>query len=147
MAVSSKRPEHVALVSLILSVASFGIAFLVGRWSNFFAVYSMSWLMLSSALIWLVLCLQFHQRALAEQEKLDMGQLSKDESASTIFQAMPPVEAAASTPPAKYGLYPTFFINGMVKEPVATVLATALPETDPIKPLAKTAIFAGPPTL
>ncbi len=58
----------------------------------------------------------------------------------------PPVDAAASTPPAMAGLYPILFIKGMVKEPVATVFATALPETDPMKPLEITAIFAGPPT-
>ncbi len=87
MTVSSKRPEHIAIVSLILSVVFFGIAFFLGRWSGFFAVSAISWLILSSALIWLVLCIQFHQRSLAEQEKLDMGQLSKDEKASTIFQA------------------------------------------------------------
>ena len=87
MTVSSKRPEHIALVSLILSVVFFGIAFFLGRWSGFFAVSAISWLILSSALIWLILCVQFHQRALAEQEKLDMSQLGKDEKASTIFQA------------------------------------------------------------
>jgi len=87
MTVSSKRPEHISLVSLILSVVFFGIAFLLGRWSGFFAVSAISWLILSSALIWFILCLQFHQRALAEQEKLDMSQLGKDEKASTIFQA------------------------------------------------------------
>ena len=87
MTVSSKRPEHIAIVSLILSVIFFGIAFFLGRWSGFFAVSAISWLILSSALIWLVLCVQFHQRCLAEQEKLDMGQLVKDEKASAIFQA------------------------------------------------------------
>ena len=87
MTVSSKRPEHIALVSLILSVFFSLIAFFLGRWSGFFAVSAISWMLLSSALIWLVLCLQFHQRALAEQEKLDMGQLGKDEKASTMFQA------------------------------------------------------------
>ena len=30
----------------------------------------------------------------------------------------PPAEAAASTPPAYSGLYPIFFIKGMVKVPV-----------------------------
>jgi len=87
MTVSSKRPEHISLVSLILSLVFFGIAFFLGRWSGFFAVSAISWLILSSALIWLALCVQFHQRALAEQEKLDMSQLGKDEKASTIFQA------------------------------------------------------------
>jgi regulator of protease activity HflC (stomatin/prohibitin superfamily) len=87
MAVSSKRPEYVALVSLILSVVFFGIAFFVGRWSGFFAVSAVAWLLLSAALIWLVLVIQFHQRALAEQEKLDMTQLVKGKEAPTIFQA------------------------------------------------------------
>lgn len=87
MTVSSKRPEHIAIVSLILSVIFFGIAFFLGRWSGFFAVSAISWLILASALIWLVLCVQFHQRSLAEQEKLDTGQLVRDEKASAIFQA------------------------------------------------------------
>ena len=87
MAVSSKRPEYVALASLILSVIFFGIAFFVGRWSGFFAVFAVGWLLLSAALIWLVLVIQFHQRALAEQEKLDMTQLAEGKDASTIFQA------------------------------------------------------------
>jgi regulator of protease activity HflC (stomatin/prohibitin superfamily) len=87
MTVSSKRPEHISLVSLILSVVFFGIAFFLGRWSGFFAISAIGWLILSSALIWLILCLQFHQRALAEQEKLDMSQLGKDEMSSAIFQA------------------------------------------------------------
>lgn len=87
MTASSKRPENISIVSLILSIVFFGIAFFLGRWSGFFAVSAISWLILSSALIWLVLCVQFHQRSLAEQEKLDMGQLVKDEKASAIFQA------------------------------------------------------------
>ena len=86
MTVSSKRPVHVALVSLILSVVFFGISFLLGRWSGFSAISAVGWLNLSVALIWLVLWLQFYQRSLAEQEKLDAGQLSR-EGASTIFQA------------------------------------------------------------
>ena len=87
MTVSSKRPENIAIVSLILSVIFFGIAFFLGRWSGIFALSAVSWLILSSALIWLVLSVQFHQRSLAEQEKLDMGQLVKDEKSSAIFQA------------------------------------------------------------
>jgi membrane protease subunit HflK len=87
MTVSSKRPNHVALVSLILSIIFFGIVFFLGRWSGFFAVSAVSWLILSVAFIWFVLCLQFYQRCLAEQEKLDAGQLVRDERTSTIFQA------------------------------------------------------------
>ena len=87
MTVSSKRPVHVALVSLILSIIFFGIAFFLGRWSGFFAVSAVSWLILSATLAWLVLCLQFYQRCLAEQEELDAGQLVRDEKTSAIFQA------------------------------------------------------------
>jgi len=71
MTVSSKRPENIAIVSLVLSVVFFGIAFFLGQWSGFFALSAISWLILSSALIWLVLSVQFHQRSLAEREKLE----------------------------------------------------------------------------
>ncbi len=87
MAISSKRAEYVARVSLILSVVSFGVVFFVGRWSGFFALSEVSWLILSAALIWFVLAIQFHQRALAEQEKLDISQLAESKQDSTIFQA------------------------------------------------------------
>ena len=36
-------------------------------------------------------------------------------------------------------------ISGIVKVPVVAALATALPEREPIRPLASTATFAGPP--
>jgi len=57
----------------------------------------------------------------------------------------PPVPAAASTPAAKTGLYPTLFMRGIVKEPTVTALATEEPLMEPMKPLAMTATLAGPP--
>jgi len=57
----------------------------------------------------------------------------------------PPVEATASTAPAKVGRYPIFFIKGIVKEPVLTTLATALPEMVRKSELLKMATLAGPP--
>jgi len=57
------------------------------------------------------------------------------------------MEAAGSIAPAIWGLNPAFFIMGMVNAPVETVLAIALPEMEPKKPLAITATLAGPPTL
>jgi membrane protease subunit HflK len=87
MAISSKRAEYLARASLALSVLFFVIALLIGRWSGFFAVSAISWLLLAAVLIWFVLCLQFHQRALAEQEKLDTTQLAGGKQDSTIFQA------------------------------------------------------------
>jgi len=87
MTISSKPAKRVALASLILSVVFFGIAFFVGRWSGFFAVSAVRWLLLLAALIWSVLIIQFHQRTLAEQEKLDISQLAETKEATKIFQA------------------------------------------------------------
>jgi len=88
MAISSRRAENVAIVSLVVEVVFFVLVLLIGRWSGFLAVNSAAWLILSAALVWAVLALQFHQRSLAEQEKLDLSQLDKAEKqASGIFQA------------------------------------------------------------
>ena len=57
----------------------------------------------------------------------------------------PPVLAAASTAPAKRGRNPALRMMGIVKEPVVTTLATALPERDPMKAEATAAVLAGPP--
>jgi regulator of protease activity HflC (stomatin/prohibitin superfamily) len=87
MAVTSKRAEYLARVSLAVSVVFFIITLLVGLRSDIFAVFAVSWLVLSSVLVWFVLCLHFYQRSLAEQEKLDLTQLAKDRESGTIFQA------------------------------------------------------------
>ena len=60
---------------------------------------------------------------------------------------MPPMEADGSMAPATCGLKPAFFIRGMVKAPVETVLAMADPDTEPKNPEASTATLAGPPTV
>ncbi len=86
MTMTSKRPEQVAWISLVLSVLFFAITFLLGRWSGFFAVSAISWLGLSAVLVWVVLAIQFHQRSLAEQEKRDLSQLTEGDRESTIFQ-------------------------------------------------------------
>ena len=59
----------------------------------------------------------------------------------------PPVEETASTAPANSSRYFCFFISGMVKAPVVTTLAMALPEMVPMMALEITAILAGPPRL
>ncbi len=86
MTTTSKRPEQLAWASLITSLVFFGIAFVLGRWSGFTALSAASWQILGAALIWFVLAVQFHQRSLAEQEKLDMRQLAQEHSGATIFQ-------------------------------------------------------------
>jgi len=110
MTTSSKRPEHVAWASLILSVVFFGVAFFLGRWSGLFAVSAISWLSLSAVLIWLVLAIQFHQRALAEQEKLDLGELAKDERASTIFEGKGERAALFAAAHRRLGVLEKWFI-------------------------------------
>ena len=57
----------------------------------------------------------------------------------------PPVEATASTAPAKSFLYPVFFISGMVMVPVVATFAMADPLIIPIRADAITETFAGPP--
>ena len=59
----------------------------------------------------------------------------------------PPVEAAASTPPANCGRKPLDFINGIVMTPVDAVLATAEPEIVPVKAEERTATKAAPPLI
>lgn len=86
MTTSSKRPEQVAWISLVLSLVFFGVSFFLGRWSGFFAVSAVGWQVLGATLIWLVLAIQFHQRSLAEQEKLDMSQLVQEGEGSDLFQ-------------------------------------------------------------
>ncbi len=110
MKISAKRAEYVALLSLILSVIFSIIALLVGLWSGFFAVFAVSWFILLSALICLVLVIQFHQRALAEQEKLDMSQLGVDERSSTIFQAKGEQAALFAVAQRRLGLLEKWFL-------------------------------------
>lgn len=86
MTTSSKRPEHVAWTALVASLVFFAVAFFLGHWSGFVAVWAVGWQILAAAFIWLVLAIQFHQRSLAEQERLDMTQLVDEKRASTIFQ-------------------------------------------------------------
>jgi len=86
MTISSKRAEYAALTAFILSSIFFGTTFLLGRWSGSLAVFVVSWQILSAALIWLVLLIQFHQRSLAHREKLDMAQLTDSGRDGTIFQ-------------------------------------------------------------
>ena len=85
MAVSSKPAKRLSLAALVFSIVVFVITLLVGQWSGFFGICAVGWMTLSAVLIWFVLCLQFHQRSLAEQEKLDGVPLAENEKATTIF--------------------------------------------------------------
>jgi hypothetical protein len=60
---------------------------------------------------------------------------------------IPPLEATASTPAAKAGLKPVFFIRGMVTAPVIIMLATGEPVMLPTRALDATDVWAGPPLI
>ena len=57
----------------------------------------------------------------------------------------PPVDATASMAPATLREYPPSRMRGIVITPVDATLDTALPEIEPKRPDATTAIFADPP--
>ncbi len=86
MAISFKRAGHTALMGLILSLLFAVITLVVGSTSGVLALAAMSLQVFGVALVWFGLVILYHQRRLAEQEKLDMAQLAGSESSDTIFQ-------------------------------------------------------------
>jgi len=110
MRLSSKRAEHLAGATLALSTVFFVLSLLIGLWSNFNAVYQVSWFILGAVLIWFVLLLQFHQRSLAEQEMLDTSQLNKDEKASAIFQSGQERAAVFALAQRRLGIFEKWFL-------------------------------------
>lgn len=85
MNVSSRKAETVSLIAFILSLVFVLFALFFGASVGVLAMYLLGWVFLAGTGVWLVLLIQFHQRYLAEQEKLDMTQLSRSESQETIF--------------------------------------------------------------
>ncbi|MHC4551192.1 MAG: protease modulator HflK [Planctomycetota bacterium] len=85
MNVSSRKARKVSLIAFILSLIFFVFTLALGAAVKVLAMYLMSWVILAGAMVWLILVLQFHQRVLAEQEKLDMSQLAKSDQQGTIF--------------------------------------------------------------
>lgn len=83
----SKKAETISLIALILSALFFVGTVLLGVLGFVQGIYLYSWLMLASAMVWLVLLVQFKHRTAAEQEKLDMAQLAKSNQQGTIFSS------------------------------------------------------------
>lgn len=86
MQTESKKAGIVSLLALVLSTVFFLGSLILGRLTDVFAVYALSWQILAAAVIWAVLAIQFYQRTLAEQEKLDIAALGRS-SGDTIFEA------------------------------------------------------------
>jgi uncharacterized membrane protein len=85
MNISSKKAQNTALLGLCLSVVFFLVTFWLGAYWSARVLSFLSWQILAGALVWLVLVIQFYQRSLAEQEKLDMSRMSKAIQQDTIF--------------------------------------------------------------
>jgi len=86
MALSSGRAKYLSAASLIVSTVFFILILIIGKWSGFGPISSAGFYLLSTTVIWFVLLIQFYQRTLAEQEKLDIHQLSSDQRTRTIFE-------------------------------------------------------------
>ncbi len=86
MADSSKRAQNISLFGLILSLVFFVTTLVLAAFLQSPMLYILSWQVLSTLLIWLVLLIQFFHRCRAEQEKLDMDQLSRAHEKHTIFE-------------------------------------------------------------
>jgi regulator of protease activity HflC (stomatin/prohibitin superfamily) len=82
-----RRAAHVCLAALILSAIFFPACFILSKVTGVYALFALSWQILAAAVIWAVLAVQFYQKALVEQEKLDISQLAKGSGGDTIFEA------------------------------------------------------------
>ena len=82
---SSRKARTVSEIALILSFIFFAFTLFLGAYIMARPLYFLSYQFLAGTLVWLVLLIQLHQRCLAEQEKLDMTQLSKQDTQGTIF--------------------------------------------------------------
>ncbi len=86
MNISSKRAKYVAMTGLVLSIIFYVSCCIIGGVTGAFAVWALGWQNLAGMFIWFVLVIVFHQRSLAEQEKLDMKLLAQSKTGETIFQ-------------------------------------------------------------
>jgi membrane protease subunit HflK len=86
MQTEAKRAGLVCVTALILSAIFFLGSFILGKVTGVFALYAISWYIIASAVIWGILAIQFYQKSLAQQEKLDMAEM-RDSSGDTIFES------------------------------------------------------------
>lgn len=85
MNLSSRKAKTVSIVAFILSLLFFIFTIIYAMFTETLVMFLLGWQIFSGVLVWLILVIQFFQRTLAEQEKLDMGQLSQADQQGTIF--------------------------------------------------------------
>ena len=110
MKISPKRAEYLSITGLVLGLVFFVILFSIGRWSGSFAATASSWQVLCSVLVWFALLLQFHQRSLAEREKLDLAQLARTGDEHTIFEAEQEQKGLFAVAQRRLGLFEKWFL-------------------------------------
>jgi membrane protease subunit HflK len=81
MTLSSNRARNLSVALLMASTFFFVIMLILGKWSGFSAISFIGFYLLATAIICLVLLIQFHLRTLAEQEKLDTSRLAAETGA------------------------------------------------------------------
>ena len=77
MKLSPRRAEVLSLLAFCLQIGLFLLTFLIAYFTNSDAVRVEAWHFLGGSIIWLLLLLQFHQRRLAQEEKLDAEQYQR----------------------------------------------------------------------
>jgi regulator of protease activity HflC (stomatin/prohibitin superfamily) len=85
MNLSPRKAKTVSVAAFCLSLFFFIFTLVFGAYTQVLAMYLLSWQIGAGLLVWAVLIAQFYQRTLAEQEKLDMSQLSRSAQQGTIF--------------------------------------------------------------
>ena len=116
MKLSSKRAENTAIIGFVLSLIFFGGTFILSGYSKSLAVAALGFQALGAALVWLVLVIVYHQRSLAEQERLEMSLLSQSDAADTIFQGSADRKAMFTVASKRLALLEKWFI------PIGSVL-------------------------
>ena len=86
MNISAKRAEYLSVAATVLSVVFFLVCFVNGSYSQSFALRALSWQILGQVFIWLPLIVLFHNKHLADQEKLDVSLLEKQRDKSALFE-------------------------------------------------------------
>ncbi len=91
MKLSSRRAEVLSGIALVLQLLFFLLVFLIGYRVNSLAVKIEAWHFLGGVAIWLILLLQFRQRRLAEEERLDAEQyesLKREGKDTSVFEGV-----------------------------------------------------------
>lgn len=89
MKLSARRAEILALIALLMQLLFFLLTLLVSYYVHSSAVRVEAWHFLGGVGIWLILLLQFHQRRLAQEERLDVEQyqlLRREGKDTSVFE-------------------------------------------------------------